>query len=480
MSSLEKSQRDRVSPGPQGLGSGVSNIPGVSSARSETVTQRSRLKTASYTLGQRASFWVSAGVVGHTLWMGAAPSMTYPIYAAQWHLTPTVTAAIFAVYPLMVAVVLTSFGDVSDYVGRRVTMLLGLSAPLLGALIFAVAPNVAWLFAGRAFMGIGVGLSVGPSAAAMVEFSAASQSKRASSITTAAQALGFASALLIGGALIEYAPLPARLSFCVLCVILVALFVAAWFLPRQTAHETLTRWRFKAPSMPVGTRKTFVVSAMAVTTAYTHGAVIPSLGAQVAQDLVRSTNVLVNGAALSLFAIVAGVVGILARPLPSRVSMSLGALASTGAMILLASSVADHRLLLFLMATATAGVGYSLLFLGGLQGINAAAPAEHRGGTLSMLYLVAYLAMGSVASLLGVVATACGLKVAIDLGAGAIALLCGVTIVLVASTRTSRLERSSLRTAGSLVHDRPTTHWHGNVRNPQPPESHLVGWRRQR
>ena len=97
-----------------------------------------------------------------------------------------------------------------------------------------------------------------------------------------------------------------------------------------------------------------------------------------------------------------------------------------------------------------------------------------------MLYLVAYLAMGSVASLLGVVATACGLKVAIDLGAGAIALLCGVTIVLVASTRTSRLERSSLRTAGSLVHDRPTTHWHGNVRNPQPPESHLVGWRRQR
>jgi hypothetical protein len=110
------------------------------------------------------------------------------------------------------------------------------------------------------------------------------------------------------------------------------------------------------------------------------------------------------------------------------------------------------------MATATAGVGYSLLFLGGLQGINAAAPSEHRGGTLSMLYLVAYLAMGTVASLLGVVATACGLKVAIDLGAGAITLLCGVTVVLVASTRTSLPKRSSLRTAGSLVHDRPNTH----------------------
>jgi MFS family permease len=361
--------------------------------------------------------------------------MTYPIYASEWHLTSTVTAAIFAVYPLVVAVVLTSFGDVSDYVGRRMMMLLGLSASLFGALIFAVAPNVAWLFTGRIFMGIGVGLSVGPSAAAMVEFSAEGQSKRASSITTAAQALGFASALLIGGALIEYAPLPARLSFCVLCVILAALFVAAWFLPRQTAHETHEPWRFRSPSIPVGQRKTFGVSAMAATTAYTHGAVIPSLGAQVAQDLVRSTNVLVNGAALALFAVVAGVVGILARPLPSRVSMSLGAAASAVAMIFLALSVAEHGLLLFLLATATAGVGYSLLFLGGLQGINAAAPSEHRGGTLSMLYLVAYLAMGTVASLLGVAATAWGLRVAIDLGAGAITLLCGVTVVLVVSTR---------------------------------------------
>jgi hypothetical protein len=49
--------------------------------------------------------------------MGAAPSITYPIYASESYLTPTVTAAIFAVYPLVVAVVLTSFGDVSDYVG---------------------------------------------------------------------------------------------------------------------------------------------------------------------------------------------------------------------------------------------------------------------------------------------------------------------------------------------------------------------------
>jgi hypothetical protein len=49
-----------------------------------------------FVLGRRASLLVSAGVVSHTLWTSAAPAF----YAQEWHLTHTVTAAIFAIYPL--------------------------------------------------------------------------------------------------------------------------------------------------------------------------------------------------------------------------------------------------------------------------------------------------------------------------------------------------------------------------------------------
>ena len=70
-----------------------------------------------HVLSQRASFWVAASVVMHTLWTSAAPAMTYPLYASEWHLTPTVTTAIFAVYPLVVVTVLIFFGDISDYIG---------------------------------------------------------------------------------------------------------------------------------------------------------------------------------------------------------------------------------------------------------------------------------------------------------------------------------------------------------------------------
>src|SRR5580692_13063001 len=111
-----------------------------------------RVASASFVLGRRASLVVSTGVAGHTLWASAAPALTYRLYAQEWHLTHTATAAIFAIYPIGVVVMLIGFGGISDQIGRRATMLAGLFASLVGALLFAVAPDVWWVFAGRALM----------------------------------------------------------------------------------------------------------------------------------------------------------------------------------------------------------------------------------------------------------------------------------------------------------------------------------------
>jgi MFS family permease len=390
-------------------------------------------------LGRRASFWVSAGVVTHIFWTSAAPAMTYRLYAEQWHLTPTVTTGIFAVYPIVVVAVLVAFGDLSDHIGRRSVMLLGLGASLIGTFLFAVAPDVLWLFAGRVLTGIGVGLTAGTATAAMVDFSAEGQSKRAASGTTTAQAFGFSGALLVGGALTQYAPWPTHLSFWVLFALITLLFAATWFLPRRPGGSaggpTFRRWQPKSPSIPPGLRSAFALAASAVTTAYTHGVLILSLGGQVGHDLVGSSNALVNGAALSLFAITSGVVGMAARRLRPQTAMLWGALASVASMGLLGLAVARHELAIFLAATAIAGVGYSLLVVGGLALIGGAVPERQRGGVLSALYLFAYLSLGTVALGLGVVATERGLGQAVDLGAAAITLLSLGTIGLLALQR---------------------------------------------
>jgi MFS family permease len=78
------------------------------------------------TLGKQASFWVATAVVAHTIWTSATPALTYPLYAAEWGLTTFATTAIFAIYPVFVVLTLVIFGNVSDFIGRRETMLLGL------------------------------------------------------------------------------------------------------------------------------------------------------------------------------------------------------------------------------------------------------------------------------------------------------------------------------------------------------------------
>jgi MFS family permease len=397
-----------------------------------------------FVLGRRLSFWVSAGVVAHTLWTSAAPSMVYRIYAEEWHLAVTTTTAIFAIYPIVVVLTLLGFGDLSDHIGRRATMLIGLAASLAGVFAFAVAPGVAWLFAGRALMGVGVGLTASPSTAAMVEFSVPGQTQRAASVAAAAQAVGFAAALLLGGALVEYAPLPTRLTFWLLFALLSLLFVATWALPRERGANA-GRWRIRTPSVPKDLRGAFALAALAVLTAYTHGVLILSLGGQVAHDLVGSSNAFVNGAILSLFAIVSGIAGVGAKRLSPRAAMILGAVASASGVGLLALAAARHALPIYLAATAIAGVGYSLLFFAGLAIINAVATPQHRGGILAALYLIGYLSLGTVALVLGVIARSTSLGLAIDVGAGVIALTSLATLCYATTSSIASYTASSSR-----------------------------------
>jgi MFS family permease len=382
------------------------------------------------TLGRRASFWVVTAVVVHTLWISAAPSMTYRLYASEWGLTPSATTAIFAVFPVVVVAVLILSGDISDYIGRRSTLLIGLASSLVGTMLFAIAPSVLWVFAGRAFVGLGVGLCAGPAAAALLELTAAGQETRASSINTVAQAVGLALATIVGGALIQYAPYPTHLNFWVLLVFLAILFAAALFLPRTSSNDGPGRWQPKLPNIPRGIREIFAASALAAASGYAIGGLMMSLGAQIVQDLVGSDNGLVNGVAIALFAVAAGVVSVPGKRLTPRVAITVGGASAIAGTALLALSTARHSLPIFVAAAAAGGIGFSLMYSGGLSLINANAPVDHRGGVLSALYLVAFAMQAVIVLLLGAAATTWGLGVAVDLGAVAIAVLSVCTIVL--------------------------------------------------
>jgi len=387
------------------------------------------------TLSNRGSFWAAASVVALALWASGAPSMIYPVYTAEWHLTPAIVTTIFAVYPISLVVTLVIFGGISDYVGRRATLLAGVAFMAVGILLFAVAPGLPFLIAGRVFQGIGVGLAMSPASAAMVEFNPSGNAARASSLNTAATALGLSLATIVGGALVEYAPWPLHLNFWVLLVLSVGILSVVWFMPRSLPGTLAPgRWKPQRVGVARGLGTVFAVSSLSIAAGFSMGALLLSLGSQIAKDLIGTSNALVAGAVLSASAVVILIVAIIARRLEPRTSIIIGGLATAAGMGLLSVSAGLQSLPVFIAASAVAGTGYGLLFLGGLGLTNRHAPAHHRASTLSAVYLVAYFTQGVVAVSIGATATAAGLEPALDIWAPAIALIClaATTLAIVA------------------------------------------------
>lgn len=369
------------------------------------------------TLPRTASYWTAAGVAAIALWTSGAPSTTYPLYEADWHVTPAVTTTIFAVYPLVLVVVLLVFGDLADHIGRRAAILLGLAGMLLGTLLFAVAPNIAVVFVGRAFMGVGVGLALSPASAAVVEFSKPGRERSAGSVTTAATALGLAFATLIGGALIQYAPFPLHLDFWVLLVAIAAVGLGVWFLPRHTRDESRRPWCPRGVAVAPGIRLLYLVATLAVGVAYMFGSVFLALGAQIAEQITSTHNVFVVGAILAIMSAVIGITAIATRSLRPQVSIAIGSVVTLVAFGFLLDSAFSGSLAVFMATTLISGAAYALMFAGGLGLIGQNAPAHHRAGTISAVYLVAYVLQGAAAIALGLIATDSGLRTALEVGA---------------------------------------------------------------
>jgi hypothetical protein len=138
----------------------------------------------------------------------------------------------------------------------------------------------------------------------------------------------------------------------------------------------------------------------------------------------------VNGVAIALFAVAAGAVAVPGKRLTPRAAITVGSASAIAGTALLALSPVRHSLPIFVAAAAAGGIGFSLMYSGGLGLINANVPGDRRGGVLSALYLVAFAMQAVIVLLLGAAATTWGLGVAVDLGAVAIAVLSICTIGL--------------------------------------------------
>lgn len=383
----------------------------------------------------RRTFWSASLVLALCLWASGAPSVLYPVYAEQWDLAPVVTTSVFGAYPLALLLVLLFFGSISDTIGRRRAMLLGVALIGTSAIVFAFAPNVGFLFAGRVLQGVGTGFALGAASAALVENNITANPRVASTMTTVSTSLGLTMALVVSGALAQLAPLPLVLSFAILFL----LAASAFGLILSTPHDEHRgeRWTFSLPRIAPGMGRPFVLATLSVAVAYAVGAIFLSLGADMARDFTGTTDLLVIGALLGISSTVIGITALLLARVHAHVAILVGAVLSIAGLGIMAAASATGSIVLLLAWCVVGGVGYSFAFTGGLGLINRTAPAHHRGATLSLLYLFSYLLQATVAIGAGALATALGLEESVEIVAPVLGLVCLAVLVLLAVERVS-------------------------------------------
>lgn len=81
----------------------------------------------------------------------------YAVYAQEFGFSTAVLALVFAVYALVLIPALLVFGQLSDRLGRRPVIALGLALAVVALAFFAVANGVGWLLAARGTLGGGPG-----------------------------------------------------------------------------------------------------------------------------------------------------------------------------------------------------------------------------------------------------------------------------------------------------------------------------------
>ena len=363
------------------------------------------------------------------------PTPLYPLYQRRFGFSELMITVIFATYAAGVICALLLFGGVSDQIGRRPVLLLGLAVSALSAVVFLVAGGLAPLLLGRILSGLSAGIFTGTATATLVDVAPSHNAERATLVATLANMGGLGCGPLLAGLLAQWGPLPLRLPFWIDLALLVPAAVAVVALPEPVAMTARPHIQPQRLTVPAEMRTIFIRAALAAFA----GFAVLGLSTAVAPAFLGHTlgvgsDAVVGLVAFSAFA--ASAAGqLLLEVVPRQMALPGGCAMLIAGAAVLALGLVVTSLALLVTGIVVAGVGQGLSFRAGLTGVNSASPPAHRAEVASSFFVVAYLAISAPVIGVGVLAQAAGLRSAGIVFAACVAALAAIVLVLLAGQR---------------------------------------------
>jgi MFS family permease len=347
--------------------------------------------TARRRLPARAAFYLQASVVTLLLAGSSAPTPLYSVYQAEWGFSPITVTVVFAIYAIAVLATLLTLGSLSDHVGRRPMLLGALALQAIAMVIFASADGVSMLIVGRIAQGLATGAALGAVGAGMLDLDRV----KGTVANGVAPIAGTATGALGSSLLVQYLPSPTRLVYLVLlaaCAVqAIGVSLMAETSPRRPGARAALRPQF---ALPAAVRGPLLVATPVLVAVWALGGFYASLGPSLVRAVAGSGSLVLGG--LSLFILAgSGALTVLAvRTLAPRVVMLVGIGALLAGVGTTLGAISASSVLVFLIGTAIAGVGFGAGFQGALRTIVPLAEPHERAGVISVVFLVSYLALG--------------------------------------------------------------------------------------
>ncbi len=350
----------------------------------------------------------------------SAPTPLYHLYQQAWGFSSALLTVIFSVYALSLLATLLVFGSLSDYLGRRPVIFIGLLLEIVSMLLFIAATDVIWLIVARVLQGVATGIATSALGAAMLD-SDAQQGPLLNSITPM---FGMALGALGTSALVEYAPLPMGLAYGVLLAAFVGqamylLRIAETVTPQPGVLKTL-RPRLGVPAQARGTLLLVLPADIA---AWALGGFFLSLAPSLLTAATGSSSVLNGGFAVAALTLSGAISIHNLRLRAPRLALLVGcSFLAVGVSVILAA-VNLGWLWLFFTGAVVAGIGFGASFLGALRLLLPLAHAHERGALVAAFLALSYLAFCIPALLAGVSIKTAGLVTTTNVYGGVVVLL---------------------------------------------------------
>src|SRR4051794_1189492 len=345
-------------------------------------------------------------MVGTTL-----PTPLYPLFEQHYSFGELTVTVIFAVYAFGVIAGLLAFGNLSDEIGRKPVLLLGLAFSAISALLFLFAGSVVPIYLGRIVSGFSAGIFTGTATAALVDLAPGDRRRMASFVAVIVNLGGLGLGTLLAGLLADHSAAPLRAPFVVDLGLLLPAVVGLALTP-QTVQRRAFRLRLQRLKIPAEVRGVFIRGATAGFASFAVSGVFSSVAPVfLGAILGRTSHTLAGSLVFILFS--CSIVGqLLVSRLSDRRALVLGCALLAAGVGLLALALWLESLGVLIASAAVVGVGQGLVIGAGLAAINQRAPVEHRGETASSFFVVMYVGLSLPVIGVGLAANAWSLRAA--------------------------------------------------------------------